>query len=1242
LVLCAATLAQEPNSPAAGKGSSVDLVIAGEVAGFRQAPDLINPQGGLGSEHGQGLLGLLQKVEGKPLRILAGNNVGTELRSVNRVRRDLPSGKSDNRVTLLAPVPPERPAVLTNAYKEKGVDFAACNEEFGAVDNEAATERCLENLLLWDLEKAFDVIAIGEGDFNFFRTNHHFNELRYAPFVSSNLFLYNDDKPKKHARNSVFRWLIEPQVFPNAPLEFELLDGSPDFEFQLLGDLPSGGKWPTIHFQRKSGKDSLEVRFSECAREFIVSYDAAAAVVVDGSKVTFTPPVPLLPSSTYELTVTQAGVSAGGPFATLETYTRPGDRPKKRASATDKLAPLLYSTGSPGDWRGHWVDGLPIVAFQEQPQLLIVSLIDDGAAGRIDRPAQGSNSGSSAAPRIKNLRFLPMEGAVDYWRSVIGWRQFKKNLVAFGAALMKFQTNTTSEIEPGLLAILKETNDLTGSNALDQTEKRSWTDLNQWAAGCAKQGACPAAPVRFGTGFLEASLKAIDKRPLLIALAQTNPDRIHTLAARRPDVGVWIGKATEDVQTSGIVRDGVSGSIRVFPKTLARAVDKLKLTIRSESPARITDVGHERQVVPGEQLKLLWKESDAGRPADQCCDKDTMEFLDRMVPGRKPTLLSQKAVGEGLEHLYKTALKEMLETTHAEAALLPDGFLDTNVVDAVFGLAYLALPAGKKPVDLSSTTIDELAGVPGIGLEKARQVLAQQIKSRAELTKVLGPSEFEWAQWFVRGPGDADLGSPFVDGEQIRRELLARLLPYKDDVLKVVLPADGLAALLKDLKPLKPVHLGLGAPGTEKLHREEIKGSLPVTLAVPSRIGEKGSPYKSLQAATVVRDRDFEGGSIASRIRQRVTDRRLQSLQDRFNDLDKKPWYLLSVERFNFEFSEVRVPKDFKTISSESRTQSKAQQQISANPRLVFSRFGRHLDWVFSGETKLSRNRISDGKSIQNSVDDTGKLAGEGRYKLFGKQAGVFAGTAFSAQLYTPTTEIKLIDYAASAIGDTKKFDAPLAFDTARQREIAYESGVFVQSVDRKNYVRFGYTYGTDLNRLKSVRLDADGVSLTLIPSETEKRLNELNLARFGGSLAPLFSAGRIYPQLERTHAIQTGLTFGYKFGKPLGSWASGSRELSFESSLSEGNWFASRRNDSSLQTRLRMLLDNKIKVPIWGNLTASVGVETFIFRNKAGNENADVKTFWRLRPSLSIDFPIDFKPHFMRIYDAFAFRKAK
>jgi len=32
-------------------------------------------------------------------------------------------------------------------------------------------------------------------------------------------------------------------------------------------------------------------------------------------------------------------------------------------------------------------------------------------------------------------------------------------------------------------------------------------------------GACPAAPVRFGTGFLEASLKAIDKRPLLIALA---------------------------------------------------------------------------------------------------------------------------------------------------------------------------------------------------------------------------------------------------------------------------------------------------------------------------------------------------------------------------------------------------------------------------------------------------------------------------------------------------------------------------------------------------------------------------------------------------------------------------------------------------------------------------------------------------------------------------------------------------
>jgi hypothetical protein len=1366
---------------------SVCLLVSGDLSRLRDGRDVVAPVGGLGDGKTKGVLHEMLNLESQSaiptLRLLTGNNLGRAIKggALSSAGGGLPKSKLVSASLALSQ---SIEVNAENVVEEKkmtafekrvedlrtlyaGEDLSLDKAECGPAVKDAEAnlkrtgsspkqkevdaawkvlEQCDGDLFTWQLQKYFDAVAIGPGDFNYSRETTLIQQLRHFPFLSANLFMANEGPGPKVPNKKDPRLLVDSQeIFPGSSVTFDVgadpadavcevvvkgtkseremapgtgirggdtsWDDQATFRFQFLSEVECQQKSERPKNGHVEPSKGRSVVYSYPAkghsRKAFFPFDDAVTTEETSRVVTLKFPVPLSPATSYQLEIKYRAGSVSQSktikFYTYElfTITYPWQKPPTEPRVTSKMGehrePALSAdlvsetsnavgpsglagrpleTGLPQkrtSWLGY---DIPILCKVSEDagriqlgNVCTISVFEEKKLTELPRTLTGKKSDN--ATLINRLRAEPMTEALDYWNAELNWLQKKKVIEELAASPGGSLEKEIAELCPLL-----------------QNPKTCLPEVNG-----------EDITIHLEVTELDALLGKRQKNPAIVLLAQTDAAGLDGLAGKNSKYAVVVGGSGAGSSEPAASSSGVHGPLRIVPLDFGKSVDQLKLELVSNSPWQVKnasyarDDGAQHAGVPGIASPVLFAAADDDSLRPCCAGMEQLALLSEWVlasdfdgsaGSRLPSLDVLKADND---RTYEVLLEVMREKHRAEVALLPSDFVDPLPLRWLRSVRWLGCRNGtsafKCPstsgqrdgghftVNLATAPLELLQSIPGIDPATAMLIRKNRdkIRSRSDIRSggVLGAgagldeSAYAWAQWFVHGPDDTMPDPvPYIDERAFVDLVLRRLIFVNHDPRGVILTGD-LAKTLYTKAAGGSKLQGFSKDGLNVLTHQvrPIEGTLPVTVVTSTPVAQLQGPYPdALDDPIVLRQKvKDKHEDIGQEFRAEVLDTSLISKvprTDGYPDVkkwaasrDAKPYWLLSLQQLGFSFNQISNSSNFKPISNEPATQAKSQRIISVGPRFSAGLYSPKLEWINTVGIDYQTNQISPNDI--NPVLDQYRLRTELDWYWQKHRGNVsfpfYVAGEFDSQFALPLGDITLTDLANSTLVKTKTLPLPLTFPAVRQRDLIGEVGILATNRTRTIWFRFGFSPDHNFNRLDSVTLTSDSISVQATPGKISDAVNAANLAAFNAGQTLPFQPGKIPSSLNVVSVTTPALAFGYNYQKDFQLPSNKNKKITIKSDSKEWNFYFRQANDNSSQPRFRIWIENSVKIPIWGNLSLAPGFDMFVYRSKPdtlGTNPAKAMTFTSWRPTLSLNYSFDWKPAAMSAGDSFRFENAK
>lgn len=1291
-----------PQSPPTEDSETLRLLISGELGGLWEGKSLIQPRGGLGDAD-RGLLGALNKAGEDPytIPILLGNNLG---RAVKADAQTSTSAFHGRRLGIMALDPRrELKSLWESRYREAGLDFSRCNSYIdeakdGEAEQRKASLACDRELFIWLIEQKFRAVALGPGDFNDLSLdrNKRLAELRHYPFIASNIFVISERQYGCQGKdcNQADPFAFAKEIFPNDPFVLELPDGgfSKIEEIELLESKEAGQFGNPFHSRRmilKPGKTVASSTFEHIYRleahpavQHAVRYGAAGRAGVSEGKLTWTWPTPLWPNTVYHLVVRWTeGPPSSCQLSTHELFTVASSKARTKGRSVLPRPPGLtlrkdrepyLRSHSTGGQNLPWVyPGVPVIDASRidgvamDVPLRILALLDEKYQSTLDRAPE--DQGRGGIPIVNQIRIMPMQAAVEYWRNVMDLIESPKALQKLLAAL---HVNDAPPAYAAFKALCENEQSAWKNDEAWRVEKAAWKCLQDFVDGrrdCSAAEA-PGSPLfDLRPQSVREAVSAFQNSWPVVLLAHAEKNRVRELADKITDVAMIVGQPTFKSRAPkgmAVVKSPFE-PLQVFPEEFAGTLDTVELTFEQRSPWRLTETSRVRAAVLGKPLQLLFEAP--GSDLQKCCNSD-LTLLTKRAVVNEDRPLSGEASDKDRVHLREWLKLRMRILADAETAYLQQGVVDPEPLDWIRALRLIL---DGKPINVQEASIEQLAQVPGIDEALAREIKAYRkdgkypIRTRADLKdywdtymKDRDPdfAAWSWVRWFIRdGSGPRDI--LYVNHPVFIDQFFRRLTFVNYHLWKVVMTEDQLKKLRKEVKQMEGIEeQGLDTAKKVKLHFKELGGKKPVTVALTSNMASENGPFSVLKENTVLRERIEENGAVVS-LQDMVEELTHKDafpqdpprdwVEKQVDERDDRGAWTLSLNAAGLTFQQVGTTQDFMVAGvNDERTRTEEERRIGLKPEFAVVYRGARLDLTNTAKTDFETNRLGPNAE-PNHLSDSWTLRSE--MDFFWRERSrinfpIYTAVSLESQWRRQRQVVSL-----------ENFTSPLVFPLLKRKELLGEYGIAVTNQKKSNFFRFGFAFGKDFNRILSATVQHANPNVPAITGALNQVNTEIQQNPCANPMA-MESAPPLPPpdtetcfrpttplavSLESEDRLTYGFAFRGQYEVEFGEVAGG-QKIKFTSKLTDGNFFFRRDESLPSQPRFRFLLSNEVTLPLFGNLSFVPGVEVFVFRNQGGDPNDPAQarqTFWSRRPFFRIDYKFDLKPAFMRLADGLRFR---
>jgi hypothetical protein len=755
---------------------SVCLLVSGDLSRSRDGRDVVAPVGGLGDGKTKGVLHEMLSLESQStvptLRLLTGNNLGRAIKSgaLSSAGGGLP--KSNLATTIVAGsetivvtaenfVEEKKMTAFERKVEELRALYAAEGLSLdelkcGTAAKDAQTkleragssptqkevdaawkvlEQCDGDLFTWQLQKYFDAVAIGPGDFNYSRETTLIQQLRHFPFLSANLFMANEEPGPKVPNKKDPRLLVDSQeIFPGSSVTFDVgadpadavcevmvkgtkseremapgagirggdpsWDNKATFRFQFLSDTecqqksvrPKNG-----HVEPSKGRS---VVYSYTAkghlRKAFFPFDDAVTTEETSRVVTLKFPVPLSPASSYQLEIKYRAGSAPQTktikFYTYElfTITYSWNEPPTDPRATEVMAK-------------HRETALSADSVPEKNKAVSLS----GPTGRpletglpqkrtswlgYDIPILCTVSEDASRVQLGNVCTISVfdeKKLTEMPRTLTGKKSDNAELINRLRAEPMTEALDYWNAELNWLQKKKVIEELAASpgGSLGK-EIAELCPLLQNAKKCLPEVNGEEISIHLDVAELDSLLSKRQKNPAIVLLAQTDAAGLDGLAGKNSKYAVVVGGSGAGSSEPAASSSGVHGPLRIVPLDFGKSVDQLKLELVSNSPWQVKnasyarDDGAQHSGVPGIAFPVLFATADDDSLRPCCAGMDQLALLSEWVLASDlngavgSRLPSQDVLKADNDRTFDVLMEVMREKHRAEVALLPTDFVD--------------------------------------------------------------------------------------------------------------------------------------------------------------------------------------------------------------------------------------------------------------------------------------------------------------------------------------------------------------------------------------------------------------------------------------------------------------------------------------------------------------------------------------------------------------------------------------
>jgi hypothetical protein len=778
-------------SPAAEE--SVCLLVSGDLSRLRDGRDVVAPVGGLGDGKTKGVLHEMLSLESQStvptLRLLTGNNLG----------RAIKAGTLATASSGLAEQPPPRevgfvpPALMVRSIRSeikipgyekriKQLEASYANEglslealECGSLINGVAAElknagkpptqeqtdhawdvleRCDGSLFTWQLQKYFDAVAIGPGDFNYSRQTDLIRQLRHYPFLSANLFMANEVPGPTVPNKKDPRLLVESQeIFPGAGVTFDIGadPGNAVCEVQVHATrsqralAPAGGirsevsSWDEgaiFLFQFLSERECLQKGDQKKAvqstdlneRKVVYSYNSSgrtrnivfpfegAVTTEEASRVvTLKFPVPLSPATSYQVSVRYRSATGQKEkaikFYTYElfTITYPWENTSSGVGVSDVMRTQRVPT--------LWDLDARLNSLRDQATVGETSYLETGIEQKrtawlgYDIPILCQVSQGVDHPHIGNVCVLSVfdeKKLVELPRTLTGKKSDNTDLInrlraePMGEALDYWNAELSWLQKKMLIEELAAS----PGGSLGKEVADLCLLLTEWPK-CQPRIDDRNISINLDVPALDALMGKRQKNSAIVLLAQTDAAGLDALVSKNSKYGVVVGGAGAGSAEPAASSYGVHGPLRIVPLEFGKSVDQLKLELVSNSPWQVKDASYARDDgalhsgVPGVGVPVLFAAANGDERLRPCCGgMEQLSLLAQWVlesdlgGGAGSRLPSPKVLKADNERVFQVAMEVLREKQHAELALLPTDFVDPLSLRWLRSVRWLACRSG--------------------------------------------------------------------------------------------------------------------------------------------------------------------------------------------------------------------------------------------------------------------------------------------------------------------------------------------------------------------------------------------------------------------------------------------------------------------------------------------------------------------------------------------------------------------
>jgi hypothetical protein len=824
-------------SPAAEE-ESVCLLVSGDLSRLRDGRDVVAPVGGLGDGKTKGVLHEMLSLESQStvstLRLLTGNNLGRAIKSgalssagqglSKKSLSNVMLGSSQSIMVNSEALTEERKMTayekrlgqLRTLYAREGLSLddldcgtasrnAQANlESAGSSPTEKQVdaawrvlEQCDGSLFTWQLQKYFDAVAIGPGDFNYSRETTLIQQLRHFPFLSANLFVANEEPGPKVPNKKDPRLLVDSQeIFPGSSVTFDIgadpvdavcevvvngtrseremapanglrggdptWDESASFRFQFLSDVECQRKSERPKNGHTEPSKGRRVVYSYTAkghsRKAVFPFDEAVTTEETSSVVTLKFPVPLSPATSYQLSIKYRIASPQQSkiikFYTYElfTITYPWRKPptdprvtstmaehRETALSADSMSEKSKAATASGPMGRPLETGLPqnrtTWLGYDIPILCKVSQ-DNGHVqlGNVCTVSVFDEKKLTELPRTLTGKKSDNAALINRLRA----EPMTEALDYWNAELNWLQKKKLIEelvLSPG------------GSLGKEIAE---FCPLLKDARACQPEVDGADITIHLDVVELDTLLSKRQKNPAIVLLAQTDAAGLDALASKNSKYAVVVGGSGAGSAEPAASSSGVHGPLRLVPLDFGKSVDQLKLELASNSPWQVKNASYARDDgvqhvgVPGTGFPVLFETADDDGLRPCCAGMEQLALLAEWVlvsdlDGPEGSRLpAQDVLKADNDRTFAVLMEVMREKHHAEVALLPTDFVDPLSLRWLRSIRWLGCRSGNSlPLKCPDTEPQKEGGHYTVNLATASLEMLQSIPGIDPMTAMV-------------------------------------------------------------------------------------------------------------------------------------------------------------------------------------------------------------------------------------------------------------------------------------------------------------------------------------------------------------------------------------------------------------------------------------------------------------------------------------------------------------------------